>query len=82
MKEKSKTLVVKGVSTEFTNDEFKEILDYNKIQHDKAEQLKSRKDGRSLHMFHTELKDPAKAKASISNNLTCPQTGILFKVTP
>ena len=29
--EKSKTLVVKGVPTEFTNDEFKEILGYNKI---------------------------------------------------
>ena len=31
MKEKSKTLVVKGVPIEFTNNEFKETLDYNKI---------------------------------------------------
>ena len=32
MKEKSKTLVGKGVPTKFTNYEFKEILDSNKIQ--------------------------------------------------
>ena len=29
--EKSNTFVVKGVPTEFSNDEFKEILDFNKI---------------------------------------------------
>ena len=27
-----------------------------------------------------ELKDSAKAEAIISKNLTCPQTGIIFKV--
>ena len=36
-KDKSKTLVVKGVPTEFTNDEFKQVLDHNKIKHAKAE---------------------------------------------
>ena len=35
-KDKSKTLVVKGVPTEFTNDEFKQVLDHNKIKHGKA----------------------------------------------
>ena len=39
--------------------------------------MKSRRDGRS---FQIELKDPAEAEAIISNNLTCPQTGIIFKV--
>ena len=66
--------------TEFTNDEFKKILDHNKIKHAKAERMKSRRDGRSLQMFQIELSDPAKAKAIISNNITCPQTGIIFKV--
>ena len=63
IKEKSKTLVVKGVPTEFTNDEFKQILDYNKIKHTKAERMKSRRDGRSLQMFQIELSDPAEAEA-------------------
>ena len=31
-------------------------------------------------MFQIELKDPAEAEAIISNNLTCPQTGLIFKV--
>ena len=51
IKEKSKTVVVKGVPTEFTDDEFKQILDHNKIKHTKAERMKSRRDCRSLQMF-------------------------------
>ena len=66
--------------TEFTNDEFKQILDHNKIKHAKVERMKSRRDRRSLQMFQIELSSPAKAKAIISNNITCPQTGIIFKV--
>ena len=31
-------------------------------------------------MFQIELKDPAEAEAIVSNNLTCLQTGIIFKV--
>ena len=80
MKEKSKTLVVKGVPTEFANNEFKEILDSNKIQYAKAERMKSRRDGRTLQMFQIELKDPFVAETIISNNPTCLQTGIIFKV--
>ena len=79
-KGKGKTLVVKGVPTEFTNDEFKQIFDYNKIQHAEAERMKSRRDGRSLQMFQIELNYPAEAEAIISYNITCPQTGIIFKV--
>ena len=33
-----------------------------------------------LQMFQIELSDSAEAEALISNNLTCPQTGIIFKV--
>ena len=64
----------------FTNEEFKKVLDHNKIKHAKAERMKSRRDGRMLQMFQIELSDPAEAKAIISNKITCPQTGILFKV--
>ena len=42
--------------------------------------MKSIRDGRSLQMFQIELKDPAEAEAIISNNIKCPQTGIIFKV--
>ena len=80
IKGKSKTLVVKGVPTEFTNDEFKQILDHNKIKHAKAERMESRRDGRSLQMFQIELSNPAEAEVIISNIVTCPQTGIIFKV--
>ena len=31
-------------------------------------------------MFQIELSDPAEAEAIISNKITCPQTGIIFKV--
>ena len=79
-KDKSKTLVVKGVPTEFTNDEFKQVLDHNKIKHAKAERMKSKRDGRMLQMFQIELSDPAEAEAIISSKITCPQTGIIFKV--
>ena len=80
MKEKSKTLVVKGVPTEFTDNEFKEILDSNKLQYAKAERIKSRRVGRSLQMLQVELKDPSEGEAITSESLTCPQTGVSFKV--
>ena len=59
IKEKSKTAIVKGVPTEFTADEFKEILDSNKIHHAKAERMKSRRDGRSFEMFQNRIKVPS-----------------------
>ena len=31
-------------------------------------------------MFQIELSNPAEAKAIISSNIKCPQTGIIFKV--
>ena len=42
IKEKSKTRVVNGVPTEFADNEFRQVLDYNKIQDAKAERKKSR----------------------------------------
>ena len=42
--------------------------------------MKSRRDGRSLQMFQIELNNPAEAEAILSENLTCPQTRIIFKI--
>ena len=50
-KEKSKALVVKGVPNEFTNEEFKQVIDHKKIKHPQPERMKSRRDGRMLQMF-------------------------------
>ena len=66
--------------TEFTDEEFKQVLDHNKINHAKAERMISKRDGRKLQMFQIELSDSAEPEALISNNLTSPQTWIIFKV--
>ena len=58
----------------------KQVRDHNKIKHAKGERMKSTRDGRMLQMFQIELSDPAEAEAIISNKITCPQTGIIFKL--
>ena len=42
----TKSLEIKGVSTDITDEEFQEFLDLNKINYAKAERLKSKKDSR------------------------------------
>ena len=65
-KEQTKSLAVKGVPTEITDNEFKEFLDLNKISFAKAECLKSKKDGRVLPLIHLEINDPTETKALFS----------------
>ena len=79
-RQKNKCLVVKGVHTDLTDEDFKEFLDLNKISYAKAERYKSKKDSRVLPMFQLEISDPADAKALLSQNLMCNVTGILYKV--
>ena len=79
-KQKNKCLVVKGVPTDLTDDEFKEFLDLNKISYAKAERYKSKRDGRVLPMFQLEISDPAEAEALLSQNLMCNVTGIVYMV--
>ena len=43
---KSKILIFKGVSISITVNDFKELLDFNKITHSEAEQMKSKRTGR------------------------------------
>ena len=73
-----KSLVVKGVPAEVTEQEFKD-LDLNKISYAKAEGLTSKKDGRVLEMFELEVKDETEAEAQITENLTCRITGIIYR---
>ena len=64
-----------------TDDEFKAFLDLNKINHAKAERIKSKKNGRALQMFRLEINDPyTEDEALISKNLTCQVTGIIYEV--
>ena len=79
-KQKNKCLVVKGVPTDLTDEDFKEFLDLNKISYAKAERYKNKKDGRVLPMFQPEISDPAEAEALLSQNLMCNVTGIVYKV--
>ena len=76
--QKNKCLVVKGVPTDITDEDFKEFLDLNKISYAKAECYKSKNDSRVLPMFQLEISDPA--EALISQNLMCNVTGIVYKV--
>ena len=75
-----KSLVIKGVPTEVSEQEFKEFLDLNKINYAKAERLISKKDGRVLEIFKLDFKDDTEAEALIAENLTCPVTGIIYRV--
>ena len=68
------------MSTEVTEQEFKEFLVLNKINYAKAEGLISKKDGRVLEIFELEIKDDTEAEALITKKLTCPITGIIYRV--
>ena len=70
-KEQTKSLAVKGVPTDITDDEYKEFFDLNKIICANAERLKSKKDGSVLPMFRLEIIDPTEAEALISQNIVC-----------
>ena len=62
----NKSLAVKGVPTDLTDDEFREFLNLNKINYAKADCLKSKKDGRVLSIFQLEINDPDEAEALLS----------------
>ena len=66
---KSKFLVFKGVSINITIDEFKEPLDFNKITHDEAERMKSKRTGKDLIFIKIKSDDPKQAEALISGDL-------------
>ena len=50
------------------------------INYAKTERLTSKKDGRVLEFFKLEIKDNTEAEALITENLTCPIKGIIYRV--
>ena len=54
-KQKNRCLVVKGVPTDITDEEFKEFLDLNKISYAKAERYKSKKTAGFCQCFNSKL---------------------------
>ena len=72
-------MVFKGVSNNITED-FKQLLDFNKITHAEAERMKSKRTGKDLPFIKIKSDDPKQAEALISGGLICQKTGIIFKV--
>ena len=77
---KEKVLVIKGVSNNITLEDFKQLLDFNKITHAKTERIKSKRTGRDLPIIKIKYDDRKRAEALISGGLICQKTGIIFKV--
>ena len=64
----NRSLAVKGVPTDLTDDELREFLNLNKINYTNADCLKSKKDGRVLPIFQVEIKGPPHLKNKLSSN--------------
>ena len=77
---KDKILVFKGVSNNISLEDFKELLDFNKITHAEAERMKSKRTGRDLPFKKIKCDHPKQAEALISGGLICQKTGIIFMV--
>ena len=77
---KSTFLVFKGVSINITINEFKELLDFNKITRAEGERMKSKRTGRDLAFIKLKCDDPKQAEALILGGLLCQKTGIIFQI--
>ena len=75
---KDKILVFKGVSSNITIEDFKQLLDFNKITHAEAERMKSKRTGKDLPFIKIKSDDPKQAESLISGGLICQKTGIIF----
>ena len=76
-----KVLVFKGVSSNTTLDDFKELLDFNKVNHDEAERMKSKTSGRDQTFIKIKCDNPNKLRdTSFGGGLICQKTGIIFRV--
>ena len=61
-------------------EDFKELLDCNKITHAEVEWMGSERSGRDLPFIKIKCDDTKQAEALISGGLVCQKTGIIFKV--
>ena len=66
---KDKILVFKGVSNNITHEDFKQLLDFNKITHAEAERMKPKRTGKDLPFIKIKSDDPQQAEALISGGL-------------
>ena len=73
-------MVFKGVSSNITPDDFKELLDFNKINNAEAKGMKSKRSDRDLPFIKIKCDNLKLAEALISGGLVCQKTGIIFKV--
>ena len=72
-------MVFKGVSVNITIKDFKELLDFNQINHAEAERMKSKRTGKDLPFIKVKSDDPKQAEALILGGLVCQKTGIIFR---
>ena len=66
---KDKILVFKGVSNNITLEDFKQLLDFNKITHAEAERMKSKTTGKDLPFIKIKSDDPKQAETLILGGL-------------
>ena len=67
-------------SVNITNKDFKELLDFNKINHAEPERMKSKRTGKDMPFIKIKSDDPKQAESVISGGLVCQKTGIIFRV--
>ena len=65
---KDKILVFKRVSNNLTLQDFKQLLDFNKITHAEAERMKSKRTDKDLPFIKIKSDDPKQAEALISGD--------------
>ena len=66
---KEKFWFFKRVCSNITLDDFKELLDFNKINHAEAELLKSKRSGKDLPFIKIKCDNPKQAEALLSGGL-------------
>ena len=70
---KDKILVFKGVSNNISLEDFKQLLDFNKITHAEAERIKSKRTGRDLPFIKVKCDNPKQAEVLISGGTNMPE---------
>ena len=73
-------MVFKGVPINITINDFKERLDFNKINHAEAERMKSKRTSKDLPFIKIISDNPKQAKELLSGGLVCQKTDIIFRV--
>ena len=70
---KDKILVFKGVSNNITPEDFKQLLDFNKITHGETERMKSKRTGRDLPFIKVKCDNLNQAETLILVGTNMPE---------